>query len=216
MLSTWWVPGACTEITLSPTDWTSPVAPGQQINVAAFTCAAQAELFVNGVSHGVRAVPRLGAASWPGVIFAPGNLTAIARDAAGAALGSATVRTAGPPAALRAWVESPYAPPRNGSIIAADGADVALIGVEVLDASGNVCPQGAVNISFSIAGPGSVYGVSNGDPTDHAPVKASWRRSYHGRVRAIIASVMPAATGDIDVTMSADGLAPATVRIIAQ
>jgi beta-galactosidase len=214
LLQTWWR-GDCTTVALSPTDWTAPVAPGAAIDVAALTCAPQAELFVNGVSQGVKPVALHRAAVWPQVAFTPGNLTAVARDAAGAALGSATVLTAGAPAALRAWVESPYLAPRNGSVIAADGADVALIGVEVVDAAGVVCPRGAANISFSIAGPGVVYGVANGDNSDHSPAKAAWRLSFHGLARAIIASSAPGATGTIAVTAIADGLQPAVVFLSA-
>lgn len=214
LLQTWWR-GDCTTVALSPTDWTAPVAPGAAIDVAALTCAPQAELFVNGVSQGVKPVALHRAAVWPQVAFTPGNLTAVARDAAGAALGSATVLTAGAPTALRAWVESPYLAPRNGSVIAADGADVALIGVEVVDAAGVVCPRGAANISFSIAGPGVVYGVANGDNSDHSPAKAAWRLSFHGLARAIIASSAPGATGTIAVTAIADGLQPAVVYLSA-
>lgn len=217
MLSAWWKSGDCASISLSPTDWTAPVAEGSDISVAAFTCAAQAELYVNGASQGVLAVPQFNAAVWPKITFLPGNLTAVARDASGAALGSATVLTAGAPVAVRAWVESPYAAPRNGSVIAADGADVALIGLSIVDAAGVVCPRGAVNISLSIAGPGVVYGVANGNPADHSPVKnAPWRLSFHGLARAIIASSAPGATGTIVVSASAAGLQPATVALVAQ
>jgi beta-galactosidase len=215
LFSAWWR-GDCSSVALSPSDWTSPVAVGAPIDVAALTCAPQAELFLNGASLGVLAVPPRRAAVWPRVAFAPGNLTVLARDAAGGALGSATVLSAGAPYALRAWVESPYQPPRNGSVIAADGADVALIGVEVLDAAGVVCPAGAVNISFTVAGPGAVYGVANGDPADHGPPKAAWRLSFHGRARAIINSAAPGAVGTIEVTASALGLLPATVALSAE
>lgn len=212
LLAAWWR-GDCSAVALSPTDWT---APGDNVDVAALTCAPRAELFLNGASLGAIDVPPLRAAVWPKVAFAPGNLTVVARDAAGAALGSATVLTAGEPFALRAWVESPYQPPRNGSVIAADGADVALIGVEVLDARGVVCPAGTANVTFSVAGPGAVYGVANGDPADHSPPKASWRLTFHGLARAIVQSSAPGAVGAISVTAAASGLQPSTVVIVAQ
>ena len=99
-------------------------------------------------------------------------------------------------------------------MIAADGGDVALLGVEVLDAAGVVCPRGGVNVSFAIAGPGAMYGVANGDPTDHSPVKGvAWRLTYHGRARALVAS--SGAPGAISVSASAPGLPPATVGLVA-
>ncbi len=212
----WWADPAagCAAIHLTPTDWTAPVAPGDTLTVYAFTCAPSAELFVNGVSQGVQAVPPQGAAAWPRTVFAPGNLTAVAYDASGRALAVATALTAGPPAALRLWVEGGYLPPRNASVIAADGADVALLGLQVLDAAGLPVPAGSVNVSFAVQGPGAVAGVHNGNPADHSPAKAAWRLTFHGKARAIIAST--GAQGTLTVTASAPGLAPATVHLEAQ
>lgn len=100
----WWRAGAarnCSEVFLSPTDWTAPVAPGDAVDVFAFSCAAAVSLSVNGVPVGqAQAVPPFGYVRWPAVRFEPGSLTATALDADGHALGSATVVTAGPPVAL--------------------------------------------------------------------------------------------------------------------
>jgi beta-galactosidase len=49
--------------------------------------------------------------------------------------------------------------------IAADGEDVVVCAVEVLDAQGRVLPTTGQQVSFSVNGPGSVIGVGNGDPT---------------------------------------------------
>ena len=205
----------CTGATIGNTDWTLPVPLGSPVDVAVYTCAPSAELLVNGVSLGVAPTIGGGAAVWARVPFAPGNLTACAVSAGGARLGAATLRTAGTPAALRLWVESPYRAPRNGSVIAADGADVALLGVEVVDAAGVVCPRGALNVSFSVAGPAAVVGVANGDPTDHSPVRATpWRQTFHGRARALVGSTGGA--GAILVTASAPGLPPTAVGLEAQ
>ncbi len=203
----------CAGITIGNSDWTAPVAEGVQLDVAAFTCSPSAELFLNGVSLGVVPTVGGGASVWR-VPFAPGNLTALARDASGAALGSATLLSAGPPARLRLWVEDSYRPPRNGTVIAADGADVAVLGVAVEDADGRLCPRGAFNVSFSIVGPAQIYGVANGDPADHSPVKSTpWRLSFHGLSRAIISST--GAAGDIFVTASAAGVSESTVHLVA-
>ena len=192
-------------------------AAGDVVEVTALTCAPAAELFLNGVSQGgPRNASAFRGVVWPAVPFAPGNLTAVALDAAGRLLASATVLTAGAAASLRAWVESPYLPPRNGSELAADGADAALIGVEVVDSAGVVVPAGAANVTFSIAGPATVFGVANGDPSDHSPPKAAWRLTFHGRARAIVASAAPGAAGAIAVTAAAPGLLPATVHLVAR
>jgi beta-galactosidase len=147
-------------VALANADWTAPVPVGATLDVAAYGCAPSIELFVNGVSAGAQPTAALagGGAVWRGVVFAPGNVTAVARDAAGRALGAASLLSAGAPASLRLWVESPYRAPRNGSVIAADGADAALLGVSVLDAAGRLCPQAALNVTFTVQGPAAVYG----------------------------------------------------------
>ena len=205
----------CTSITIANSDWTSPVAAGAPVDVAAFTCAPSAELFLTGASLGVQPTVVGGAAVWPKVAFAPGNLTAFALDGTGARVGSTTLLGAGAPARLRLWVESPYRAPRNGSVIAADGADVALLGVAVEDAAGRRVPGGAANVTFTIAGPASVYGVGNGDPSDHALAKFTpWRLTFHGLARLIVQSTGTA--GSIVVTAAAPGLLPATASLVAQ
>lgn len=190
---------------------------GAPISIYGFTCAPFAEAYINDASLGVVAVPPQGVAEWKGV-FSRGNLTVVARDASQAALGVATAVSAGPPAALRLWLE-PRPAPHNASALAADGAAAALLGVAVVDAAGVLCPGAAANVTFTIAGPAAVYGVSNGDPSDHSPVKGvNWRLTFHGLARAIIASSEPGATGAIAVTASADGLgtsAPVLLEAVA-
>jgi hypothetical protein len=119
-----------------------------------------------------------------------------------------------PPARLRLWVEDNYRAPRNGTVIAADGADVAVLGVAVEDADGRLCPRGAFNITFSIVGPAQIYSVANGDPADHSPVKSTpWRLSFHGLARAIISST--GADGDIFITASAAGVNASKAHLVA-
>ena len=205
------------DVVIGNLDWTSPVNIGSSLDVAAFTCAPNVELYVNGVSLGVQSTEALagGGAVWPKVIFTPGNITAISRDASGTQLGSFTLASAGSPYTLKLWVESPYQMPRNGSIIAADGADVALLSVSVLDENGFLCPQAAFNVTFTLTGPAAVYGVANGDPFDHSPVKNTpWRLTNHGLARLII--INTGASGPITVTAVASGLRNATANLVAE
>jgi beta-galactosidase len=214
--------GACDEVWTSPSHWTSPIPAGTSMTVTVFACAGFAQLYVNGQAQsasGPVPVPALGYASFSGVTYTPGNLTAVAYAPDGVTVvATRTLLTAGQPVALRMWVESPYNAPRNGSIIAADGQDTTLIGVEVIDANGLRYPVNpGVNVTFAVAsGPGAVYGVANGDPSDHSPDHASWRLTFGGVARAIIASSGAGQTGSITVTASAAGLQPASVTLTAQ
>ena len=80
-------------------------------------------------------------------------------------------------------------------------------------------PNAAVNVTFSITGPGAVVGVANGDPADHSPVKfASWRLTFFGLARAIIGSSGVGEQGDIVVGASVAGdasITPASVVLRA-
>jgi len=207
--------GANVHVGVSPDDWTAPVASGATVDVHVTTCAASVTLAVNGevVAPANAPVPIFGSVTFPKVPFAPGNITVTAFDASGAVVASRSVVSAGVPFALRAWVEDSFLPPRNGSHIAADGQDAALIGVELVDANGVRVPNADVNVTFAIAGPASLVGVHNGDPADHSHPKSSWRLTFHGLARAIVAS--SGGAGGIVVTAAAPGLQPGNVRLVA-
>jgi len=85
--------------------------------------------------------------SFPNVSFAAGTLEAIGFDAAGKRVTSARLETAGPPAAIRL---TPHTAPGG---LHADGADLALVDVEVVDAQGRRCPTSDAMITFKLHGP---------------------------------------------------------------
>ena len=99
----------------------------------------------------------------------------------------------------------------------ADGADVAIFTVEVVDAAGVVVPDACVPLTFTTSGPGSVYGVGNGDPADHTPDKVGlpdlpyggvWKRNaFMGLARAIVQTArVPKAGGVVTLTVESEGL----------
>jgi beta-galactosidase len=51
----------------------------------------------------------------------------------------------------------------------ADGQDVALVAVSILDSKGRVVPTAGNKVTFEIEGPGRIIGVGNGDPSSHEP-----------------------------------------------
>jgi beta-galactosidase len=207
------------------------VPVGAPINVVVTTCAASVQLYLNGVpvapdaveaaradegaagagagsvgSAGAVEMERYGYVQWSDLKFARGNLTVVGYDGTGNMLASKTLLTAGAPVRLEAWVEAPYGVHRNSSVIAPDGQDAALIGVRLLDVHGVLVPNADLNVTFTVAGPGLVIGVHNGDNADHSPDKGSWRRTFHGLARAIVASSEPGAVGMVTVTASAAGV----------
>ena len=75
-----------------------------------------------------------------------------------------------------------------------------------------------------MSGPGSIYGVGNGDPSDHDPDKAEHRRAFHGLARVLVRSARStaatidagrpaAAAGAVTLTATADGLKAGSLSI---
>jgi beta-galactosidase len=132
---------------------------------------------------------------------------AVAYDAAGAVGAVANVTTTGAPAALRVFVKDGV----GAAGLVADGSDVALVAVDVVDAAGRVVPMTADVVTFAVAGAGALIGTGNGDPTDHTPDKSASRTAYHGKVLAVVQATDDA--GEITVTVSADGLVGDTLTL---
>ncbi len=199
--------GSSIPVYISPSDWTQPVPTSTPVDVFVTTCAAAVDLYVNSMrqSASAHAVPRFGYASWPGVVFQPGNITAVAYDASGRVVGQSTVLTVGPALALHVWADQPT--------LVADGQDTALIGVAVVDASMRTVPNDDRNITFTVSGPGACVGVANGNPSDHSPARASWRVTWKGLCRALVQSA--GGPGAVTVTASAPGLVSGSVTLVA-
>ena len=179
-------------------NWTTP---GQPIKVWAYGNCQAVELFVNGGSQGRQALNVQSHVAW-NVPYAPGTLQAIGYNNDVAVLTN-TITTTGTPAAIA------LRPDR--STILADGRDVSVVAVEVLDAQGNVVPTATNNISFSISGGGAIIGVGNGDPSSHEPDHASQRSAFNGLAEVIVQSTNQ--PGSIVLTASSAGLTSTNITI---
>lgn len=163
--------------------------------VQGYTDAASAELFVNGASLGVKNVAPLGYAEWDNVAYAPGNATMVARDGSGGVVATHTRLTAGSAVALQLSIDAPSPSTGTGAALLADGQDVALLRVVIIDAAGSVVPTAANNVTFAVtSGPGRVLAAGNGDPRNHEPTQAPWKSAYHGLVRGIVQVTVDAAS----------------------
>jgi len=96
--------------------------------------------------------------------------------------------------------------------IAADGQDVSVINVTVVDAQGRTVPTADNMVTFAVSGPGAVIGVGNGDPSCHEADKASQRSAFNGLCMAIVQSKRGEA-GAVTVTVASAGLEGATVVV---
>jgi beta-galactosidase len=206
--------------------WNWQGREGQIIPVIAYTNCDTVELFVNGKSYGIKIqeFPHQGHAgawnkyakphvnvttadlhlSWD-VAYEPGTIKAVGHKN-GKQVIIDEIHTAGKPAALRLTADT--------STINDDGKDVALVHVDVVDADGNVVPEADNQINFTIKGNGKLIGVDNGNPRDDASFKLNNRKAFNGHAFAVIQSDRK--TGEISLTVQADGLKPASVTIAAQ
>jgi beta-galactosidase len=134
--------------------WTYPAGTKKTMYVLANTPSV--ELFVNGVSAGKSTKPAdTYTFSFANIAWATGSIKAVGYDASGTQVCSHEIKTAGPATAIKL---TPTVGP-NG--LQADGADVAMFDVEVVDASGNRRPDDEARIDFTTTGPGTWRGGVN-------------------------------------------------------
>ena len=211
----WWTDTPV--VHLVPHTWARPADPGN-VTVWVYSNADQVELFLNDKSLGVRSVPSNSHAEWTALRWEPGRLVAVARALAsedetrGTVLADNTLVTPSAPTKLRLSLDWPLA---RTTALVANGRDVAMLRVEIVDDAGVLAPTASNRVSFEVAGPGHVLGVGNGDPSSHEPDKASGRLAFNGLVRCIVGTDyrrnLTAADAVLRVEATADGLAPASM-----
>jgi beta-galactosidase len=141
--------------------WNGVGSDGAVVDVRALSNCDEVELFLNGKSLGRQTMKRASELKWK-VAYQPGTLSAKGYKA-GQVVAETKVETTGTPAGVR------LAPDR--ATLDADGADIAVVAVSVVDDRGRTVPVAANLISFKIEGPGRIIGVGNGDPSSHEPDK---------------------------------------------
>ena len=164
--------------------WNHEVVWGQPapvIDVWVNSNADNVELFLNGKSLGKKDMPRNGHLQWP-VSYERGRLEAVAYKK-GKKL-TAKVETTGTPTEV---VMTPYK-----TTMMADGTDVTVVNISVVDREGREVPDADNMIRFELEGDATIIGVGNGDPSSHEPDKCSagaWqRRLFNGKCQVIIQS----------------------------
>ena len=180
--------------------WAPSTTPGANRTINVYTSAPFASLAVNGVPLGAPLPAPLGIATWKGSVpFASGKLTASALAADGTTVLATHTRASwGAPVALLLTLDAPHPSTGTGrGAVFQDGEDVALVRASVVDSAGAVVGDAVHNVTFSVTdGPALVIGCGNGDPANRDPNEAVWKPAYHGLVRAIVRSMVDAASPD--------------------
>ena len=183
--------------------WTWPGHEGRDLQVEVYSGVERVRLLLNGSVVGERPTGREqeGKASFT-VPYAPGKLEAVGLRG-GRAVASSALVTAGEAARLRLSVDR--------SAIEADGQDLAFVAVEAVDASGRLQPNAAHDVTFGIAGPGSIVAVGSGDSTSDEPNVGVRRRLFEGRALVVVRASDVA--GRVTLEATAPGLAGATATV---
>lgn len=171
--------------------------------VTVISSAARVLLTLNGRPLGAADASEPFVFRFDGVRFEPGELRAIGLDNAGRQVCEDVRITTGPPAALKLTVHT------HPQGLQADGADLALVQAEVVDATGRRNPIALDTVKFTLAGPaewrgGIAQGEGNFVGARELPVEG-------GVNRVLVRSTTQA--GTIHLTAEAAGLAPATLAL---
>jgi beta-galactosidase len=189
--------------------WNFAGREGDLIPVWVYSNLDEVELFVNGKSVGSQQVPHLGHVEWK-VKYEAGSI-----EARGVKGGKVVLtekhETTGPTVAIRLTADR--------TEIDADGEDIAVLKVEVLDKEGRAVPTASNLISFKVTGDGALIGVGNGDPNCQQSDKEPKRSLFNGLAQVIVqASKTP---GEIHIEAVKEGwdgpeLTPAKLTIVTK
>jgi beta-galactosidase len=194
--------------------WTYPLAPtagpsagsGKTVKTVYVIANTQSvELFVNGKSLGVNSKPESGwIFAFPAVEFVPGSLKAVGRND-GKIAAQQELTTAGPAAGIKL---TPILGPKG---LQADGEDIALVDVEVVDAKGERCPTDDARIDFTCSGPGIWRGGYNSGKIDST--NNLYLNTELGINRVAVRS-KPSA-GTITIAAKREGLRSAQIQVVS-
>lgn len=169
----WW--GSEPVLHLFP-HWNWEQREGESISVWVHSNLDSVELFLNGKSQGSQKVQPLTHLEWK-VKYESGVL-----EARGTKDGKVVLvekrETTGKPESIRLTADR--------TEIHADGEDVAVLRVEVLDKEGRAIPTADNMISFKVSGDGALIGVGNGDPNCQESDKAPKRSLFNGLAQVIV------------------------------
>ena len=177
--------------------WNWEGREGDEIPVWVYSNLDEVELLANGKSLGNQKVPHLGHVEWK-VRYEPGAI-----EARGSKDGKVVLtekrETTGPQTSIRLTADRME--------MHADGEDVSILKVEILDAQGRLVPTANNRVSFTASGAGRIIGVGNGDPNCQESDKGSSRSVFNGLAAVIIQSTKTA--GEIQVEARGQGLGTA-------
>ena len=178
-------------------------AAGTKKPVYVVSSADKVELFINGQSQGFGMQSSRFLFTFKDITWQPGQIRAVGYDTANKPVCQDSKQTAGTPTAIRL---TPHTGPHGWQ---ADGADLALVDVEVIDAGGNRCPTALNLIQFSLFGPAQWRGGIAQGPDNYILSKSL---PVEGGINRVLLRALPQA-GKIVLTATSEGLKSAAIEI---
>ena len=184
--------------------WSWPGFEGEPVTVEVYADADEVELLVNGRLAGKSpiTIDQEYRTTFE-VPYEPGVIEAIARRR-GTEIGRYSLATAGEAVVLDARADR--------ADVSADGSDLTFVALTLVDAQGSVHTTLDRCIAIEIDGPAVLQGLCSANPATEAKFTDTTCTTFDGRALAVI---RPTNAGQISVTITADGCAPAKVAITA-
>lgn len=206
--------------------WTWPEREGQVTPVYVYTSYPSAELFVNGVSQGVRSKQPAASLTqgvqtevledryrlmWDDVVYHKGEIKVVAYDSSGKAVDERVVRTAGKPYALKLT-------PASGNIMGGrslpkDGEEIGYVTVSVVDKNGIEVPYATNEVSVEVSGAGVFRAMANGDPTSLELFHLPHMHLFAGKLSVLVQSRADDSGASAVLTVRARGLKSASLEL---
>ncbi len=189
--------------------WNWQGMEGKTIPVFAYTNGDHGELFVNGVSQGMKYKNPNSTTSteryrliWPDVIYEPGEIKFIAyKD--NQIIGEKIRKTAAKPHHLLVSM--------NNNELHSDDDKLVFMTIEAYDIDNNPCPLADNLIQINTQGPVEIAGVGNGNPQSFEPFLTDQVRLFYGKAVVILKSHEIQGIGQIE--LKSEGLISETLSI---
>ncbi|PIQ28781.1 MAG: glycoside hydrolase family 2 [Bacteroidetes bacterium CG18_big_fil_WC_8_21_14_2_50_41_14] len=175
---------------------------GQKIDLWVYSNYEEVELFVNGKSQGVKTKNEDGFHSQWSVVYEPGSIKAIGKNANGQSE-ERIINTAGATYKIKLSADR--------ESILADNADLAFITIEILDKDNNPVPHADNLVKFEVSDLMTIAGVDNGSQTSHESFKADSRTAFNGKCLLIVQSKKE--KGNALIKATSPGLESASLNI---
>ncbi len=191
--------------------WNWPERVGMNVPVMCYTNYPKAELFVNGVSAGVRQKDKSNKYTryrliWNDVVYQPGEIKVVAYDDQNKVVAEQIIKTAGEPYSVKLSTER--------DSIKADGKDLSFVTVELFDKDGNLCPRADNFLFFEVKGAGKLKALCNGNAIDQTSFASNYMRAFNGEMIAVIEPGEE--PGEISLVVSGGKLIGKELKIIAE